>query len=227
MSYNSLMLYFIGVPIGNVEDMTLRAVKTLREVDVVYAEDTQSFERLWKAMHATFDIQGGNKPTVKHLHDKNEFSITAEVIAEAEDKNVAIVSEAGMPLVSDPGGFLSKKAIQAGIEIVCIPGVSSLTMALVYAGVDSAYMFAGFLSKKDGQKKAVFGQLTKDMAIVFFESPHRIQATLKLLGQERPEAQVTICRELTKTYEEVIHGKPAELALRTYRGELTVVAYIR
>ena len=197
-------LYIVSTPIGNLKDITLRALETLKSVSVILAEDTRTTQILLNE----YQIQGKR---VISYHSKNEKQRLPQVMEHlALGTDMALVSEAGTPLISDPGFLLVQEAVALGVTIVPIPGVSALTTLLpVSAFPLSSFYFAGFLSPKSGKRvnqlKALKGLET---VLVFYESPYRVEKTLTaMLEVFGPEAQVVIGRELTKKFEEILRGK--------------------
>ncbi len=214
------ILSIVATPIGNLEDITLRALRTLKEVDVIYAEDTRVISKLL----AKYEIR---KP-LHRLDSAKEIVRIDEIVERLQGgENIAFVSDAGTPGISDPGGRLVAGVRAAGCTVVAIPGPSSLSAALSIAGLDSAeFTFLGFLPHKKGRQTALKGILESERPSVLFESPHRI---LKLLG-ELGEKRVTICRELTKIHEEAVFGSAVEVARSleergAVRGEFVVIVH--
>ncbi|ACM25204.1 16S rRNA (cytidine(1402)-2'-O)-methyltransferase [Agrobacterium sp. SHOUNA12C] len=201
-------LYLVATPIGNLGDITLRALETLAGADVLACEDT----RVTRVLLDRYGIQ--NRPYAYHEYNADEVGPRLLQALEA-GRSVALVSDAGTPLVSDPGYRLAQQAIEAGYRVVPIPGASAPLAALVGSGLpNDAFLFAGFLPTKDKGKRDRLAELaTVPATLIFFESPHRIAATLAaaadVLGAERPAA---VGRELTKTFEEFRRGTLAELA---------------
>jgi 16S rRNA (cytidine1402-2'-O)-methyltransferase len=196
-------------PIGNLEDVTLRVLAALREADVVACEDTRRTRVL-------LDRYGVTASLVSY-HEHNERERAAELVARMQaGAVVALVSDAGMPLVSDPGYALVQGCVAAGLAVEVLPGPSAALTALVASGLPSdAWRFAGFLPRKRGALEEV---LRSPETVVAFESPRRVGATLSLLAELDPSRPVAVCRELTKVHEEVVRGTAAELAAR-YGGE--------
>lgn len=225
------MLYIVGTPIGNVEDVSLRAVKTLTSADVILAEDTRSFPLFYKRIQNLFKIYPTKKQEIVSFHDQNEFERMPEITEKLKRGfDIALVSESGMPLLSDPGYVLVKYLTSTDVPFTVIPGPTAFANAAVLSGFPTKNIFfIGFLPKKTNQVLQIFNQLKqtasemKDLTIVFYESPYRIQSTLKVASSALPEAKFAICREMTKTFEEVARGTAAELMKRNYKGELTVV----
>lgn len=211
-------MYILATPIGNLEDITLRALRTLRETDVIYAEDTRVVAKLL----AKYEIQ---KP-VHRLDSIKELKRIEEIVERLQGgENIAFVSDAGTPGISDPGGRLVAGVRAAGGRVVTIPGASSLTAALSIAGLDSSeFTFLGFLPQKKGRATALKTLLAHEGVTVLFESPHRILKLLSELG----DCQVVIGRELTKIHEEVLTGTAREVAASlverdAVRGEFVVI----
>ena len=204
-------LYLLAVPIGASRDITLRALDILSGADVLAAEDTRSLRRL-------MDIHGislGGRPLIAY-HDHNGGKVRPRLIAEMEaGKSVAYASEAGTPLIADPGYDLALSAREAGQAVTAAPGASAVLTALMLGGLPTdRFLFAGFLPNASGARKSAFMALRETEAtLVFYESPNRIAAMLEdaatVLGADRPAA---LCRELTKRFEEVRRGSLAELA---------------
>lgn len=210
-------LYLVATPIGNLGDITLRALEVLAGAEVLACEDT----RVTRVLLDRYGIR--NRPFAYHEHNANEAG--PQLIAALEaGKSVALVSDAGTPLVSDPGYRLGQMALEAGYRVVPIPGASAPLAALVGSGMPSdAFMFAGFLPVKDKGKRDRLHELAKVPAtMIFFESPHRIAATVQtacdVLG---PNRRAVVCRELTKTFEEFRRGTLGELA-EYYSGDKPV-----
>jgi 16S rRNA (cytidine1402-2'-O)-methyltransferase len=216
-------LYLVATPIGNLEDITLRALRVLREADVIACEDTRQTGKLL----AHFGI---DKPTVSY-HEHNEAARTQELLARLEaGAQVALVSDAGTPLISDPGYRMVTAAIAAGIPVVPVPGASAVLGALAAAGLPTdAFRFCGFLPAKSGQRRKALEELRKeDCTIIFYEAPHRIVDTLSDVSAVYGDRPVVVARELTKFYEEFLRGTAdqigAQLAARpSVKGEITLL----
>lgn len=217
-------LYLVATPIGNLADITLRALETLAGADVLACEDT----RVTRVLLDRYGIVG--RPYAYHEHNADEAGPRLIAALEA-GKSVALVSDAGTPLVSDPGYRLALLAIAAGRRVVPIPGASAPLAALVGSGLpNDAFLFAGFLPSKDKARRDRLAELAGVPAtLLFFESPHRIAATLaaaaEVLGEARPAC---VCRELTKTFEEFRRGALGELAAHygeaaSVKGEIVLV----
>jgi 16S rRNA (cytidine1402-2'-O)-methyltransferase len=190
------MLYLVATPIGNLEDITLRALRVLREADLIACEDTRQTGKLL----AHFSI---DKPTVSY-HEHNEAARTRELMAKLQGgASIALVSDAGTPLVSDPGYRLVTAAIGAGITVVPLPGASAVLGALAAAGLPTeAFRFCGFLPAKQGQRKKALEALRgEDCTMIFYEGPHRILDTLADVAAVFGDRPVVIARELTKIHE--------------------------
>jgi 16S rRNA (cytidine1402-2'-O)-methyltransferase len=216
-------LYVVGTPIGNLEDITLRALRVLREVAVIAAEDTRSARTLLRR----YDIG----TPITSFHDFSQAGKTRRLVERLErGEDVALISEAGMPGISDPGYPLIREALAAGCPVTCVPGPSAPLTALVLSGLPAhAFHYVGFLPRKSGERRRALAQLaTEPTTVICFESPHRLVAALRdavdAFGPERPLA---VARELTKRFEEVIRGTTAS-ALAHFertapRGEFTLV----
>jgi 16S rRNA (cytidine1402-2'-O)-methyltransferase len=212
-----LPLVIVPTPIGNLEDITLRALRTLREVDLVACEDTRRTGRLL----AHYEIK---KPLLAY-HEHNEDRLALELAERARTEKLALVSDAGTPLVSDPGYRLLWACIEAGIEVEVLPGPSAAMTALVVAGLPAdVVVFLGFPPRKGRERKELFKRISGESStFVLFESPHRLMGTL---GELPAEAPVAVCRELTKLYEDVFRGTAEEAAEHFtggVRGEIVLV----
>jgi len=218
------MLYIISTPIGNLKDITLRALDLLKEVDVILAEDTRRTGMLLKE----YDIKVDN---IYSYNDVNKVKRTKKSIEELKKgKDVALVSDAGTPGISDPGFYLIREAVREDIKVVPIPGACALIAGLVGSGLPTdKFEFYGFVPKKKGKKKKFLEDLEKNKTVVFYESKYRILKTLKLMNEVMPERKIAIGRELTKKFEEFIRGKVKsvykDLKDKEIKGEMVVVVY--
>lgn len=214
------MLYIVGTSIGNIKDTSLRAVETLTQADIILSEDTRTFGEYYLRIKQMYRLDSKEQDIIAY-HDQNEFQMLPRVMRIlAAGKSVALVSESGMPVISDPGSLLVKRAIKEGYEISVIPGPTAFATAMAYTGDPINIAYVGFLSKKDSQIRKL---IEASQSFVAYESPHRIMKTLELLDKLAPTADVTICRELTKKFETIYHGTPSELLENTYKGEITLV----
>ena len=214
------MLYIVATPIGNLKDITFRAVETLKNADLILAEDTRRTGILLKHY--------GIKNKMISFNDLNKEKKTPEVIKFLkQSKGVALVSDSGTPGISDPGFFLVRECVRHEIGVIPVPGPCALISGLVCSGLATdKFSFYGFIPKKENQKKRLFGKLGDETAI-FYESPHRILKTLKVMDAVIPDRQVVIARELTKKFEEFIRGPVSEVYLRLkekpIKGEIVVL----
>jgi 16S rRNA (cytidine1402-2'-O)-methyltransferase len=216
-------LFVVATPIGNLEDITVRALRVLREVAVIAAEDTRRTAKLL-ARH------GITTPTTS-LHEHNERRKAGAIVARLQaGESVALVSDAGTPLISDPGGQLVADAIDAGIAVEPIPGPSAILAALAVSGIDTeTFTFLGFPPTKSNARIAWFDRLARASgAAVFFEAPHRIERTLQELLERVGDRQVLVGRELTKVHEQLVRGPISQVIkmLGEPRGEFTIVVEI-
>jgi 16S rRNA (cytidine1402-2'-O)-methyltransferase len=215
-------LYVVATPIGNLEDVTLRALRTLREVDLIACEDT----RRTRTLLARHEI---GTPTTSYFEHNKLRKGPYLLGLLAEGKSVALVTDAGTPGISDPGFLLVREARAAGVHVVPVPGASAVIAALSAAGVPAdRFAFDGFLPVKPGRRLNRLRALRElGTTLVLYESPHRIEATLEALREVFGEAPVVVARELTKQFEEVVWATPAEhlarLAAGPVRGEFTLV----
>ena len=210
-----------ATPIGNLEDITLRVLTELRSADLVLAEDTRHTRGLLQ--------HHGIRARLLSYHEHNEAARVTELLPRLEaGERVALVSDAGLPAISDPGGRLVRAALDAGVEVTVLPGPSAVETALVASGfAGDRYSFIGFLPRRAAERDALWRELgTWSWPVVAFESPQRLHASLGSLAVADPERPVTVCRELTKRFEEVARGSAVELAERFgegTRGEVTLV----
>jgi len=216
------VLYVIATPIGNLEDITLRALRILKEVDLIAAEDTRRTHKLLSA----YQIK---TPLVSH-HAYNERRRGGFLIKELQaGKKIALVSDAGTPGIADPGYHLLQLAWEAGIEVVPIPGVSAVTTALSVSGLPSErFCFVNFLPPKTGQRRKRLEELkSESCSVILFESPHRILAALKDMEEILGEREIFLGRELSKQFEELLRGTPGQLRQilekKKPRGEFTLI----
>lgn len=216
------VLYVVSTPIGNLEDITLRALRALKEADLIAAEDTRHSLKLLTHF-------GISKPMISYWSGR-EKSRAEEVMAALKDgRSVALISDAGTPGINDPGAVLIQEAIKAGIEIVAVPGPSAFLAALTVSGLDTGeFTYSGFLPAKSGQRKKALERLSREpRTMVFYEAPHRIIDTLidmeEAFGKDRKAA---LSREITKMHEEVLRGDIAQildqLEHKTIAGEYVI-----
>lgn len=215
-------LVVVGTPIGNLDDLSPRAAAALRDADVVACEDTRRTATLLRHAGATTRMLA--------VHRHNEAARAADLVGRMRaGGTVALVSDAGMPLVSDPGGRLVRAAVQAGLPVTVVPGPSAVTAALAASGLagEAGFLFLGFVPRKGAERRAAMERIgALDVPAVLFESPQRLPALLAEMAAAWPERPVAVCRELTKMHEEVARGTAAELAGRFHeppRGEIAVV----
>jgi len=217
--------YVIGTPIGNLEDITLRAIRILSEVDFILCEDTRVTRNILKKYSIS-------KPTISY-HTQSKLSKIDEIIIMLkEGKNLALVSDAGTPTISDPGSLLISHILRESPEtrVISIPGPSALISALSISGFPSSdFLFLGFLPHKKGRETLFKEIANSERTVVFYESPHRIMKTLESFKKNIPERKIMIARELTKIFEETVFGLPGEVEKYFFdnttkiRGEFVVV----
>src|SRR5215468_10930635 len=196
-----------ATPIGNLEDVTLRVLAELRAADVVLCEDTRHTRGLLE--------RHGIRARLLSYHEHNEAKRTAELLPRLEGgERLALVSDAGLPGINDPGARLIAAALEAGVAVTVLPGPSAVETALVASGlVAERYQFIGFLPRKPGELRALLAEVSPlGWPVVAFESPQRLPATLRALAAGAPEREVAVCRELTKRFEEVVRGSAEALA---------------
>jgi len=217
-----IMLYLVATPIGNLSDITLRALETLRQVDVVASEDTRKTGRLLKH----FEI---SKPQIS-FHEHNEERAGQKILRLLEDgQSVAVVSDAGTPGISDPGYSIVRKVIEAGLPMTMIPGATAVTMAVVLSGLPAhSFTFRGFPPRKSGKRQRFLAvDAESPHTLVFYESPYRLRAFLQDALAVYGDRETAVCNELTKLYETIRRGKLSDLiahfADEEPRGEYVVV----
>ena len=216
------VLYLVSTPIGNLDDITLRALRVFKEVDLVAAEDTRHTGILLKHF--------GLKKSLTSYHDFNKERKAPALIKRLKDnRSVAVCSDAGTPGISDPAYYLVRLAIQEDIKVVHIPGASAFLSALVVSGLPTdRFVFEGFLPAKPGKRKKRLEELRQERrTIIFYESPHRLVRMMNDLAEILGQRRVVVARELTKKFEEVVRGTPESitrsLGARKIRGELVVL----
>jgi 16S rRNA (cytidine1402-2'-O)-methyltransferase len=216
-------LYLVSTPIGNLEDITQRAVRVLSEVDLIACEDTRHTKKL-------LNHYGINTPAISY-HEHNESERAAELLERLKrGDNVAVVSDAGTPGISDPGFRLTRLAIENEVTVIPVPGACALIAALVSSGLPTdEFFFGGFLPSRSGARRARLAELRSMPAtLIFYEGPHRIGATLKDAQEILGERQAVVARELTKMHEEIARGPLSELVVRfssveSARGEMVLI----
>lgn len=220
-SYNSTpSLYIVPTPIGNLEDITLRAINTLKEVDVIFAEDTRTTNILLKH----YNIK--QKLLASHLYNEDKM-INKEIDYLKQGKNIAIVSDAGTPVISDPGYILVKEAIKERYNVICLPGPTAIIPAVVMSGLAGGpFTFYGFLNSKESKRKKELETLkTSKYPIVFYEAPHRLLKTLNNIKEIFGNRKISIVREISKKYEEVIRDNVENILknVENIKGEIVLV----
>lgn len=219
---DSGILYICGTPIGNLEDITLRSLKILKEVNLIAAEDTRHTLKLLN------HYQINTKVTSYYEYNKfKKAPYLVEILKNGQD--IALVSDAGMPGISDPGYVLIDLALKNNIKIIPVPGVSALITALVVSGLPTdKFVFEGFLPRKIKERKRYFKSIeNEERTIIFYETPHRLKKALKDMLEILGDRKVVIARELTKLYEEIIRGKLSqvltEISTKEVKGEITLI----
>jgi 16S rRNA (cytidine1402-2'-O)-methyltransferase len=216
-------LYVVATPIGNLGDMTIRALATLAAAETVLCEDTRTSGKLMER----FSL----KTRLAPYHEHNAQKVRPDILARLQQgATIALISDAGMPLVSDPGYRLVKEAVEMGIPVTACPGPSAVLTGLALSGLPTdRFLFAGFVPQKQGERKRLFAEFAKLKAtLIFFESPHRIIETLHDLASALPGRHVAVTRELTKLHEEVLRGQASEIATQlearpSVKGEITLL----
>ena len=216
------ILYVVPTPVGNLEDMTMRAIRVLKEADLILAEDTRTSGILLKH----FEI----KNAMQSHHKFNEHQTVESVVNRIKGgETVALVSDAGTPGISDPGFLVVRECVKAGIEVQCLPGATAFVPALVSSGLPcERFCFEGFLPQKKGRMSRLTALQTEERTMIFYESPYRLVKTLtqfaEVFGEERP---VSVCREISKIHEESVRGTLAEVIAHFQktepRGEIVIL----
>ena len=215
-------LYLVPTPIGNLKDITFRAIEVLQEVDLILAEDTRTSGKLLKYFEITTQMHS------HHMH--NEHKTTAAVVARIKSgQSVALISDAGTPAISDPGFLLTRACVEAGIQVDCLPGATAFVPALVNSGLPcDKFVFEGFLPPKKGRQTRLKLLAQETRTIIFYESPHKLLKTLaqiiEYFGQDR---SVSVSREITKLHEETIRGSSREVLAhfqaKPPKGEIVLI----
>jgi 16S rRNA (cytidine1402-2'-O)-methyltransferase len=221
-SQNKGILYIVATPIGNLEDITLRAVRILNEVDIIAAEDTRRTRILLKHYNI--------KTSLTSYYEHNKYAKGKQILSKLNiGKNIALVSDAGTPGISDPGYYLINLALQSAIEVTPVPGPSAATAALSISGLSTeSFLFEGFLPSKTNARRKLIEKIKEEKrTIIFYESPNRIRATLLDLLDICGDRKTVLTRELTKVFEEVIRGKISDIIRklegRQIKGEITLL----
>lgn len=215
-------LYLVPTPIGNLEDITFRAIRVLKEVDLILAEDTRNSGKLLKHFEIDTHMQS------HHMH--NEHKTVEGIVRQIQNgKNVALISDAGTPAISDPGFLLTRACVEAGIEVDCLPGATAFVPALVNSGLpNDKFVFEGFLPVKKGRQTRLELLAQETRTMILYESPHKLLKTLaqiaEYFGEDR---QVSVSREITKLHEETVRGTAAEVLAhyvkKPPKGEIVVI----
>lgn len=216
------ILYIVPTPVGNLEDMTLRAIRLLKEVDLILAEDTRTSGILLKH----FDIHN----SLMSHHKFNEHGTSGAIVSRLlAGENIALISDAGTPGISDPGFFLVREAVKAGIEVQCLPGSTAFVPALVSSGLPcDRFVFEGFLPQKKGRKTRLEELAAETRTMIFYESPYRLLKTLQQFAEVYGDTrQVSVCREISKVHEESVRGTLSEVIAHFTatepKGEIVII----
>ena len=212
-------LYLVPTPIGNLEDITLRALRVLREVDLIAAEDTRVTRKLLSRYEITTPLTS--------FHEHNRYAKTVDLLERLDDSDIALVSDAGTPTINDPGQNLVAAAAEVGFDVVPLPGASAVTTALAASGIEvDGFVYVGFLPREKSKRVELLSSLSGERrTVVTFETPHRLAAALTDILKTLGDRRVAVCREMTKLHEEIFRGTVAE-ALNYFakpRGEFTLV----
>ena len=215
-------LYIVPTPIGNLEDITLRAIKVLKEVDLILAEDTRTSGKLLKHFDILTPMQS------HHMH--NEHKLVDRIVERLKSgESIALISDAGTPAISDPGFLLTRACIQNNLEVDCLPGATAFVPALVNSGLpNDKFVFEGFLPVKKGRQTRLELLAEESRTMIFYESPHKLIKTLNQFGTHfGEERQISVSRELTKMYEETVRGTVPEVieyfTAKPPKGEFVIV----
>ena len=215
-------LYLVPTPIGNLKDITFRAIEVLQEVDLILAEDTRTSGKLLKHFEITTQMHS------HHMH--NEHKTTAAIVSRIKSgQSVALISDAGTPAISDPGFLLTRACVEAGVEVDCLPGATAFVPALVNSGLpNDKFVFEGFLPPKKGRQTRLKLLAQETRTIIFYESPHKLLKTLaqiiEYFGEDRP---VSVSREISKLHEQTIRGTAQEVLsvfeAKAPKGEIVLI----
>ena len=214
-------LYLVPTPIGNLDDITLRAIRVLEQIDVILAEDTRTSGKLLKHLNIS-------KP-LRSYHIHNEYKMVEGLVKRmSQGEKFALISDAGTPAISDPGFLLVREVVGAGLEVNCLPGATAFVPALVNSGLPSdKFVFEGFLPHKKGRQTRLKALAQEERTIILYESPHRLIKCLEQLKEFCGDRQVSVSRELTKMFEETVRGSLGELIdyfnQKGVKGEFVVV----
>lgn len=228
-----MMLFIVATPIGTLEDLSVRQARILTRSDIILTEDTRSAAVLFQAIERLFGFKRQASQTLISYYKERELEKLPEVLRHLEaGKQVSLISDSGMPLVSDPGWLLVKTVVERSLPLEVVPGPSALTTIMPYSAFRARQtFFLGFLPKKEGDIRRLFERINvltagfPDCQYVFYDSPHRLSKSLAILSEVMPTAQVVVGRELTKRFQELLRGSPSALAKTSYKGEVTVLFY--
>ncbi|WP_311478677.1 16S rRNA (cytidine(1402)-2'-O)-methyltransferase [uncultured Gulosibacter sp.] len=222
------MLILVGTPLGNLADASQRMRETLARVAVIACEDTRTTAKLLQLLDVHSLRDADSRPSLIALHDHNESELAADIARLALEQDVALVSDAGMPGISDPGYPVVVACAEAGVTVTSVPGPTAVATALAISGLATdRFCFDGFVPRKAGERARLIAELDREpRTIVLYESPHRLAATLAEFAASWPGRRAAVCRELTKLHEEVRRGTLRELAdwaVAGVRGEVVIV----
>lgn len=224
------MLYIVGTAIGNIQDTTYRAVTTLTQADIILAEDTRTFQMYYGRVQDLFDIHATKEQMLKSFYKENEFEMLSDVLEHLHaGLDVALVSESGMPVISDPGALLIKQVRLNKLPYTVIPGPTAFTTAAVFSGIPhSQIVFLGFLPKKESEIVKVLNTiknsgLAKDVLYTCYESPHRYSKTVELIKAHVKPDHFYLARELTKKFEDLVDINASKKLPTSLKGEIVLV----
>jgi len=225
------MLYVVGTPLGNLNDLSIRQAKTIAGCEILLCEDTRTTGLLLQKIKELFRFdKHPNQRLMSYYKEKELEKLPIIIDLLRSNKDAALLSQSGLPLISDPGLLLVQQCVKRDIPFAVIPGPTAVATGLIYSGFNpDKFMFCGFLPKKTSQLLQLINrlksvsQLFPEIAFVFYESAKRIGLTLQLFDRTVPDSDIVICREMTKKFEEIIRGKPKDLLNRYYKGEITLL----
>lgn len=228
-----VMLTIVGTPIGNIDDISVRQIRSLFRADVILAEDTRSAQTLLNTLlsRGYVPAEFTTIPKVISYYREKEMDMIPQIIQWLrQDKEIVLISDAGMPVISDPGSMLIRSVIREDIAFTVVPGPSAVTTALVHAGIPfDQFMFLGFLPKRPGQIEKLLGRIAiiaetlPKTVFVAFESPHRIEQTVRIIRANRPAGRIVVARELTKQFETIYRNDDFFQSPEDLKGEMTLV----
>lgn len=215
-SETEIKVYFVATPIGNLSELCPRAEETLRNVDIIFCEDTRHSLKLLTHFKISKPLKSYHK-----FNEKEQLETIGELLSQG--KKIAVISDGGMPCISDPGNILVNFLIKENVKYTVISGASAFVNAFVLSGMNAPFTFVGFLPKRSSQRQTLLNGLGSGCCLIFYSSVHDVNEDIKFLAQALGNRRVTVVREISKLFEEIVHGTLAELTLESPRGEYVLV----